>query len=341
MNDLAITGIGALTPAGTGWAGLLPTIPPPSIGLPSLRRADTSFSILRTSDDALQKWSREPRLRRASRITLMMAAAADQALRGRSPGRLGIVGAFFTGPCHFSRRFFEPVLQRGPSFASPALFPETVYNSSLSHLAHLFGAQGACYAMVGDDSAWGSALEVASLWLDLGQVDSVLVVGGEELDVSALEAYAAAGWLKQGFVPAEGAAALLVSRAEPDSAATLTAFTPGFAYRSRAMARHAVEDCFAAMRGAPIARTSIRTWLHPLVEKFAPASAIVPLASASLGHAFTATAGWHTLLGLRHLLGQSNGGRLWVPVWGLHHQVSALCLQTNGGPRLAVFEDAG
>jgi len=340
MNGLAIIGIGALTPAGSGWAGLKPSTPPLPAQIRSLRRLDTAFPVQRIDDAALLEGASEPRLRRASRITLMLAAAARQALGEQPRKRLGLVGAFFTGPCHFSRRFFEPVIQRGPSFASPALFPETVYNSSLSHLAHLLGVDGSCYAIVGDDSAWVSALQVASLWLDLGQVDAVLVVGGEELDVSALEAYNSAGWLKNGFVPAEGASAILVNRAGGDSAMTITGLTPDFGYRSRASARRAVAECFAVMPEAPIAQTAGRTWLRPLVDRMGADSPATPLPSTGLGHAFTATAGWHTLLAVRALLDQTAEASLWVPVWGLHHQVSALRLQKSDRQQLAVFADA-
>jgi hypothetical protein len=334
MNELAILGIGALTPAGAGWTGLTPTAPLALSPLPSLRRPDVPLPALRVEESALQAWSREPRLRRASRITLMMAEAARQALGDRRPKRLGIVGAFFTGPCHFSRRFFEPVIARGSSFASPALFPETVYNSSLSHLANLFGVDGACYAMVGDDSAWVSALEIASIWLDLDQVDAVLVVGGEELDVSALEAYDSAGWLKDGFIPSEGAAALLVARPSEEPAITIDRLTPPFSYRSAASARNAIAQCRAAMADAPVAATAGGTWMQSLVD---PAGA---LPSSSLGHAFTASAGWHTLQGLRTLRDQPAGTALWVPVWGLHHQVAALRLRSSGCPQLAVFAEA-
>ena len=336
MNDLAIIGPGSLTPSGGGWPGLEPDAPPVATGLPSLRRPDTTFPVQQVGDGFLQDLTHEPRLRRASRITLMMAAAARQALGDRTPQRLGLVGAFFTGACHFSRRFYAPVLERGPSFASPALFPETLYNSSLGHIAHLLGVGGSCYAMVGDDSAWISALEVASLWLDLKTVDAVLVVGGEELDVSALEAYRAAGWLKNGFLPAEGAAAVLLSRAGADSVLTISGLTPGFAYRSRASVLRAVGQCFAAMSGAPIARTADRTWLRAPVGRMAIGHSMIPLPPAGLGHAFTASAGWHTLQGARWLLGQSEEDSLWVPVWGLHHQVAALRLRKTGRPQLAV-----
>ena len=63
---------------------------------------------------------------------------------------------------------------------------------------------------------------------------------------------------------------------------------------------------------------------------------MIPLPPAGLGHAFTASAGWHTLQGARWLLGQSEEDSLWVPVWGLHHQVAALRLRKTGRPQLAV-----
>ncbi len=341
MNELAIIGIGAITPAGRGWAGLRHAPSPIPDRIPSLRRPDTAFAVQRVNEEDLAEEIREPRLRRASRISLMMAGAARQALGGQSPKRLGVVGAFFTGPCHFSRRFFAPVLENGPTFASPALFPETVYNSSLSHIAHLLGVQGSCYAIVGDDSAWVSALEIASLWLDLAQVDAVLVVGGEELDVSAMEAYHSAGWLKNGFGPAEGSAAILVSRAGADSGITISGLTSGFGYRSRASARRAAAECFTAMPGAPIAETAGMSWLRPLINEIGADLPTTSLPATGLGHAFTATAGWHTLLGLRALLDQPADASLWVPVWGLHHQVAALRLQNSGRPHRGVFAEAG
>jgi 3-oxoacyl-(acyl-carrier-protein) synthase len=344
MNPLAITGIGAITPAGAGWPGLALGASAAASSLPTLRDPAAAFSVFLPDEPALLRWNREPRLRRASRITSLLAEAADQALAGRRPERLGIVGAFFTGPCHCSRSFFEPVIRQGPSFASPALFPETVYNSCLSHLAHLFGVQGACYALIGDDSAWVNSLQVASVWLDAGIVDDVLVVGGEELDASAIEAYAAAGWLEAGFVPAEGAAALLVSRAKNDlPEIRISAVLDGFGYRSRKEAARAVAECIDAMAYAPVLSTAARTWMSPLVGQTASNRSLesVEITSPAVGHAFTATAGWHTLLACRWLLENPSTERLWVPVWGLDHQVSALQLEVVGSPSLALFEPAG
>jgi len=341
MNELTILGTGAVTPAGLGWPGLAPEAQATTNELASLRSPAKSFPVRSVADEFLHAFSREPRLRRASRISLMMAAAARQALTGHTPGRLGIVGAFFTGPCHFSRLFFQPVIENGPSFASPALFPETVYNSSLSHVANLVGASGAAYAAVGDDTAWTTALHVASVWLELGTADHVLVIGAEELDVSALEAYAAAGWFRQGFVPSEGATALLLGKPQADAEIRIIQLLDGVPYRARSSAREAVREIFAAMTGAPVLATGGNTWMQAEESRAAAGYDLLRLDHADLGHAFTASAGWSTLRAIRHLTNNPPSADLWVPVWGLHHQVSALRLRAAGRPQLAVTAHAG
>src|SRR5579871_838605 len=76
-----------------------------------------------------------------------------------------------------TRRFFEGVAKNGRRFASPNVFPETVFNSPTSHVAAVLGATGPCYSLVGDDAAWVSALDVASCWLANGSVEYALVIG--------------------------------------------------------------------------------------------------------------------------------------------------------------------
>ncbi len=341
MNELAILGTGAVTPAGVGWSGIRSAAPPVPVGIPSLRRPDVSFPVFRVPGEPLERWRREPRLRRASPITHLLVEAATQALADRPPGRLALVGAFFSGASNYSRLFFEPVIRRGPSFASPALFPDTVYNSSLSHAAHVLGVDGASYAVVGDDCAWTTALQVAAVWLDLGEADHVLVLGAEELDAVTIEAYAAAGWLRSGFVPAEGAAALLLGRPEDENAIRIRRIHDGIPYRSRASAKRAATEIFAAMHGGPVLATAGGTWMKPLEEKSGRTVDLVHGDPRSMGHAFTATAGWNTLRAVDWLSRQAEIPRLWQPVWGLHNQISALELQRPAGLPLAVSSRSG
>ena len=71
---------------------------------------------------------------------------------------------------------------------------------------------------MGDESAWVDALRVAQVWLARRTVDAVLVVGGEELDVLALEAFDLAGWIRRGLVATEGAGAIVVRAAAKQTA---------------------------------------------------------------------------------------------------------------------------
>ena len=202
-----------------GWARCFPRKRRPR--MKGLNEA-TGEHVVRCVDrtrEPLATLQNEARVRRASPLTLYMLAAAQQALaavRELPRDRLGIVASFNTGAVVATRRFFEGVIKSGQRFASPNLFPETVFNSPTSHVAAVLGVAGPCYSLVGDDAAWVSAIRVAASWLANGLVDHALVIGAVELDPIVIDAFARAGWLpphgRTGYVPSEGAGALLLRR---------------------------------------------------------------------------------------------------------------------------------
>ncbi len=330
LFPLAVIGQGAVSPAGSGVASLSSLEAIQETEIASLRRPETvRFPVLRVDPklSALAAWAREPRLRRASPVATFLVEAAAQALAGweRAPGaRLGVVCAFFSGCPAYSRRFFEQTIRKGQSFASPALFPETVYNSPLSHLASIFGIAGSAYAVVGDESAWGEALRVAATWLALDEADAVLVLAGEELDLVTIEAFAAARWLRRGasFRPAEGAAALLVARGDSSASSLVEAIYPPRPYRDGPTALRAAREVFSEFDPElPILSSVGHSWLEPFEAQLAGAR-LEPVQGAYLGESMVATAGWNTLRALR---GPALGSRL-LPLWGQNHQISALKL---------------
>ena len=290
------------------------------------------FPVLRVDPKlpALDRWAREPRLRRASPVATFLVAAAAQALEGwqrAADSRLGIVGAFFCGCPAYSRRFFEPTIRLGQKVASPALFPETVYNSPLSHAASILGIGGAAYAIVGDDTAWVEAIRVGATWLALDEVDAVVVVAAEELDIISVEAYAAAGWLRSGlpFCPSEGAAAVLLRR--PGSGGEvdrIDAISLGQTYRNPAGARVAARDTMTKFfPDLPVFPTAGHSWLERIARD-ATGPRLAVAEASYLGEAFVATAGWNTLRALGPGMHPSAGNEWVVPIWGQNHQISAL-----------------
>ena len=114
---------------------------------------------------------------------------------------------------------------------------------------------GAAAALVGDETAWLAAIRTAAVWLAQGRVRQVLVLGGEEFDPVALDAYRGARWLGRagrpgphGFMPGEGAAALLLRRAETADRCRIIAARDGFIHRGRAQAAQAGAAAFHPAR---------------------------------------------------------------------------------------------
>ena len=325
--DLAVIGQGAVSPAGMSPNALLSEQPAPA-PVPLASRPDLTWPVRKVDLKAptFNRWSKEPRLRRTSPLTLFMVEAAEQALCGvRAEDRLqtGLIAAFSAGCLAYTHRFFEGILKQGQKTASPALFPETVFNSPMSHVASVLGLNGAAYALVGDEAAWVAALKTAAVWLRQGRVKQVLILGAEEFDPLVLDAYHSARWLRDGFVPAEGAAALLVRsrHQESDPAPVITTARDGFIYRSRREAIAAAVRLFADRDPSAVCYpTAEKTWMATLEEKTLQDRPLVPLDHRPyLGAAFTASAGWHTMLALAF-----NPSHLLLPIWGLNHQFALL-----------------
>ncbi len=333
MNlDLAIIGQGAVSPAGIGIDALLHGQPSPT-ALPEIRAPGQTWPVLRVDQKApaFARWQKEPRLRRASPITFFLVEAAEQALANvPAAGRAetGIIVAFSAGCLAYSRRFFEGIVKQGQKTASPALFPETVFNSPVSHVTAVLGLNGAAYAVAGDETAWVSALIAASIWLRQKRVKQVLVLGVEEFDPLVLDAYRSARWLRRtanGFLTSEGAGGLLVRGAQDGDSQIIAKARDGFIYRTKmeaaVAAKNMVHGCNAA-----IFPTAARNWLGPLeASVLAKKTQLDNAALPYLGEAFTASAAWHTLRALQFL--SADTPQILLPMWGLNHQLAALELK--------------
>jgi len=331
--DLAVIGQGAVSPAGIGVNAMLNREPMP-VSEPSVGQSAQTWPVLRVylKDPVFTHWQREPRLRRASSMTFFLAEVAEQALAGVSSAdraETGLVAAFSAGCLVYSRRFFEGIVKQGQKAASPALFPETVFNSPVSHVASVLGLNGAAYALVGDETAWVTAIKTASVWLQLGRVKQVLVLGAEEFDPIVLNAHRSALWLRKqnsahGFLTSEGAGGILVRAANPSDETIISAARDGLIYRSSDEATRAAESLLSHIDSfIPCYRSAQHNWLCSLEKKASAGRPLVPSGDRPyLGEAFTASAAWHTLRALRQPF-----SKLVLPVWGQNHQFGSLELE--------------
>ena len=189
---------------------------------------------------------KHPRLRRASNVTKFAVTAAHQAigeerLAKMKSGelRIGIVMSFMNGCVNYSNRFYGEVLE-DPAFASPMIFPETVFNAPASHIAAYLECDGPVYTLIGDTATWFSAFRVAEDWIAAGLVDGCLVVSAEETDWLTLEALSL---YSRDFTATEGAAAVYLE-ATP-SEISLEAIHGPFDYTSASERRDAMTSAFS------------------------------------------------------------------------------------------------
>ncbi len=189
---------------------------------------------------------KHPRLRRASNVTKFAVTAAHQAigeerLAKMKSGelRIGIVMSFMNGCVNYSNRFFGEVLD-DPAFASPMIFPETVFNAPASHIAAYLECDGPVYTLIGDTATWFSAFRVAEDWIAAGLVDGCLVVSAEETDWLTLESLSL---YSRDFTATEGAAAVYLE-ATPSEISLETLHGP-FDYTCATERRDAMASAFS------------------------------------------------------------------------------------------------
>jgi 3-oxoacyl-(acyl-carrier-protein) synthase len=220
-GKLAITGTGAVTPAGWGVAAMMEALASGEM-IPSswMERPHgdgvVSTRVLRVPA-AGASTPKFGRLRRSSPISKFAAAAAMEALGGARYAesmaghlRVGVIFTLTNGCVNYSNRFFGEVLA-DPALASPILFPETVFNAPSSHISAMIGSRSPNDTLVGDATAYLTGIELAAEWIERGEVDGCLVIAAEEIDWLSAEALCL---YSSKYISAEGAAAIYLEAAE-------------------------------------------------------------------------------------------------------------------------------
>jgi hypothetical protein len=276
----------------------------------------------------LARWSKEPRMRRASPISYYMIEATSQALSAIPDvdlSRVGIVATFFLGCLMYSVKFYRQIHLEGRRFGSPVLFPETVFNSPLSHVVSVLGIGGPAYSQIGDKSCWVTGLRTAESWLRNGSADHVVVLGAEEFDPMALDAFHAAGLIKKEMVVGEGAGAVLLSSSgDGDQGIFIDKIVDGYGFSDKSGAAKAATSCLNQFpKEAPLLSTAT-SWTQAVELKVSHGRPMVRVGN-HVCEAFTARAGWDTFLGVQSM-DEKKLNSLIIPYWGLSQQFGAVYL---------------
>jgi hypothetical protein len=323
-EPISILAVGVSCPGGTGPAALeaeWPSRRVSQITNPAITREVATIDL---AADPFNRWRMRPRLRRASPLSHHLIEAVAQILEARpdiDPSRVGLVGSFFIGCLVYSVRFYKGLTTDGRRFASPILFPETVVNTPLSHVVSELKIGGPVYSQTGDTSCWSTALRTAALWLANGDVEHVIVVGGEEFDPVFLDVMHSARWFRSHpeAAVAEGAGAVLLGKKSGPALGHIHRIADGFAFRNRTQAATAAENLLGKFDPAlPVADTA-SNWTRRLVAKPLSGRTLSRSCGAPGFEAFTATCAWNTIRAVH-----ATEPRLVVPFWGLSQQMGAV-----------------
>lgn len=239
--DAAITGIGLVTPAGIGtelsWETICAGEATAAAADPELAGLPVDFSARVPGFDADVLLGRRAawRLDRCSQLA-MVAAREAVADSGLDPGtwdgtRVGVVIGSGIGGAATWERQFRRLIDFGPTAVSPLLIPMLAVNMTAGYLGMEYDACGPNLVTATACASGATAIGVARELLRAGRCD-VVITGGAEACVipSIVTGFAQMGALsgrrldppgssrpfdaaRDGFVPAEGAAVLVLERA--------------------------------------------------------------------------------------------------------------------------------
>jgi 3-oxoacyl-[acyl-carrier-protein] synthase II len=205
-KNVAITGLGVISPVGTGredfWAGLREG----RTGFRDITLFDTSpFTVKSAGEisgfDPLVYLGKKG-VRELDRSTRLICSAARLALddarlliSDNSSDAVGIsIGATF-GSLHSISQFDRVGLIEGPRCVNPSHFPNTVINSPASQVSIRFGIKGFNTTISNGFCAGLDSLMYAADFLRLKRADAVLAGGVEELCEETFRGFSLLGCL--------------------------------------------------------------------------------------------------------------------------------------------------
>jgi len=238
---VAITGIGVLSPTGTGREAFWENLARGSSGLRPITLFDTAPFWVHlageiTAFDPLALLGKKG-LRDLDRSTRLICSAAKLALEdsrfdisAANTREIGIAVGTTFGSLHSISQFDRSGLIEGPRLVNPSHFPNTVINSPASQVSIRFNVKGFNTTLSTGFCAGLDAVSYATDFIKLGRASAVLAGGVEELCEETFLLFHTLGYLsgmngtepasrpfdakRDGFVLSEGAAMLILEDGE-------------------------------------------------------------------------------------------------------------------------------
>ena len=215
VDRVAITGIGALTTAGTDLDALWEAYR-------SDRDTTTRENGARVGrvDFSAGDFLSPKERKRVDRLGLFSIISTRLALEDAgvtveddNRERIGVILGTGVGPMESMEQFAAGVIEEGASGANPAVFPNTVYNAAGGQVAIKVGLLGSATTVTAGHAAGACSLTYGFDLTSRDHADAIICLGADALTDTVLEGYRQLGVLgDDGLALAEAGVALLVER---------------------------------------------------------------------------------------------------------------------------------
>ncbi len=214
LDEVVITGVSALTPAGEDVESLWEAF---STGRDP--KTDEDGLLLGRVDLNVGAYLSPKERRRVDRLGLFSIIASRLALQDAgleltdaNRERVGVIFGTGAGPMESMERFCALLFEEGARGANPAVFPNTVYNAASGQVAMQVGAVGPTSTVTAGHGAGASALAYAAELVATNCADGMIALAADTLTDTVIEAYRQAGVLGGDVGIAEAGIALLLER---------------------------------------------------------------------------------------------------------------------------------
>ncbi|MGH7265251.1 MAG: beta-ketoacyl synthase N-terminal-like domain-containing protein, partial [Candidatus Rokuibacteriota bacterium] len=215
-HEVVVTGMGVVSPVGTGRAALLESLRRGASGLRPITTFDTAGLPVHSggvvADFDPGRMTRGP-VRRIDRVSQLVVVASELALKDAglrvtrdNAHRIGLVAGTQNGPVGSCEAFHREIVRGQPQRANPMIFPSTVFNAGVGHAAVNLRVKGPNVATTLGQASGVHALAVAHALVRRGRADVCVAGGVDELVHAVLEGHAVARLLSP--LAAGGGAAL-------------------------------------------------------------------------------------------------------------------------------------
>ncbi len=193
---VVITGMGALTPVGSGTEKFWKALVAGTSGIRPITHFDASAFDSRINGDvidydALQHFSTKD-ARNLSRFIQFGVVAANEAMahskleiKNMDPYRVGVIVGSGIGSMASAEEEHDKYLAKGPSRITPFFIPKMIINEAAGQISINLGARGHCSAVVTACSTGNNCIGDAFRMIQHGEADA-MIAGGAESATSVL-----------------------------------------------------------------------------------------------------------------------------------------------------------